>query len=57
MVKSITDVAVFSSGLIFGTASSILSKLLFDQKTPWQDGSGLEKNFEKPLFQTTMMFV
>lgn len=50
MVKNCKEASVFLSGLIFGTGSSIFSKALFDMTS---EG----KKFEKPLFQTTMMFV
>jgi len=49
-VKNCVDASVFIVGLVFGTASSILSKVLFDMMVD-------DKKFEKPLFQTLMMFV
>ncbi len=49
MVKNVRDAGVFLAGIVFGTASSILSKELFEQTV-----NGVA--FKKPLFQTTLMF-
>lgn len=49
-MKNGRDATVFVLGLVFGTASSILSKQLFEEEV---DG----KKFVKPLFQTMLMFL
>lgn len=41
--------------LLFGTGSTIISKFLYEQKSMGLDG--YEKPFEKPWFQTLMMFL